>query len=187
LTLLIKTVKMSNSKVLILVDADVIIHLFKADKISLLNELYSGRVRIMDIVLSELLANLTINKVVENLFRFKQIEEIKFPQNLYLEFYKIKDTVKGKGERATLIYCKHTNNIIASSNTKDIVPYCKENSMSFLTTLDIFTIAIERELMTESEANLCIGKITMNNESYVCCKTIEEHKRLHFNTEKFLY
>lgn len=178
---------MTNSKVLILVDADVIIHLYKADKISLLNDLYQSRVRIIDIVLSELLSNLTINKVVENLFRFKQIEEIKFPQSLYIEFNKIKDIVKGKGERATLIYCKHNYDIIASSNTKDIVPYCKENSMSFITTLDIFTIAIERKLMNETEANLCISKITKNNESYVCCKTIEDHRKFHFNKEKLLY
>jgi len=178
---------MSNSKVLILVDADVIIHLYKADKISLLNDLFHSRVRIMDIVLSELLGNLTINKVVENLFRFKQLEEIKFPQSLYLEFNKIKDIVKGKGERATLIYCKHNNDIIASSNTKDIVPYCKENRMSYITTLDIFNIAIERNLMTIKEVNLCIGKITMNDESYLCCKSIEDHRKNHFDGEKLLY
>src|ERR1035437_1250304 len=141
----------------------------------------------MDIVLSELLGNLTINKVVENLFIFKQLEEIKFPQSLYLEFNKIKDIVKGKGERATLIYCKHNNDIIASSNTKDIVPYCKDNRMSYITTLDIFNIAIERKLMTTKEVNLCIGKITMNDESYLCCKSIEDHRRNHFDSEKLLY
>jgi alanine dehydrogenase len=37
-----------SSKVLILLDSDVVIHLFKAEKISLLNELFPGRIRMLD-------------------------------------------------------------------------------------------------------------------------------------------
>lgn len=178
---------MSESKVLILVDSDVIIHLFKADKISLLNELYPKRIRIIDIVLSELLKNPTTRGIIENLFLYRQVEEVILPPNLYDEFISLKSRMKGPGERAILVFCKNNNHIIASSNTSDIGPFCEENNMCYLTTLDIFNIAIERKLMTETEVDLCISKITKNNESYVCCKTIGDHRKFHFNKEKLLY
>jgi len=181
----------SNNQVLILLDADVTIHLYKADKISLLNELFPDRLRMLDIVLSELLNNPTMRDVVENLFRFKQIKEITFPTtsnpNLFKEYISLKNTIKGPGERACLLYCKYHQHIIASSNTKDIKPYCEEHSIAYLTTLDILVIAIHRGLLTNQEANECIEKITFNNLSFLCCKTIEEHKAKHFDSLKLLY
>ncbi len=180
-----------NNRVLILLDSDVVIHLFKADKVSLLNELFPGRVRILDIVLEELLKNRTIRNVIENLFTFKQVEEIKFPTTsnpmLLQEFVALRSTINGMGERACLVFCKHYQNIIASSNTIDIVPYCKANDIAFLTTLDIFSIALERKKMSENEINTSIKRITKNNESYLCCKTIAEHLSVHFDKKKLLY
>jgi len=180
-----------SSKVLILLDSDVVIHLFKADKISLLNEFYPGRVRMLDIVLEELLKNRSVRDVVENLFTYKQVEEITFPttsnQQLFREFIALKSTINGTGERACLVYCKHYQNIIASSNTTDIVPYCKAHGIAFLTTLDIFSIALERHKISETEINALIKKITKNNDSYLCCDTIAEHMRVHFDRQKLLY
>jgi len=81
-----------------------VIHLFKADKVSLLNELFPGRVRILDIVLEELLKNRTIRNVIENLFTYKQVEEIRFPTTsnpmLLQEFVAPRSTINGMGERA---------------------------------------------------------------------------------------
>ena len=93
-----------NNRVLILLDSDVVIHLFKADKVSLLNELFPGRVRMLDIVLDELLKNRTIRNVIENLFTYKQVEEITFPTTsnpmLLQEFVALRSTINGVGERA---------------------------------------------------------------------------------------
>lgn len=178
---------MSVSRVLILYDADVLIHLLKADKVSLLNELFPNRIRVLDIVLAELLANRTTRGIIENIFKFKQAEEIKFPQNLYQEFKNLKDTISGPGERATLVYCRHNSQIIASSNTKDIVPYCVEHGISYLTTLDIFCIAIHREIMTTHEVNSCILAITKDNGSFLCCNSIADHLRYHFDSNKLLF
>lgn len=93
-----------NNRVLILLDSDVVIHLFKADKVSLLNELFPGRVRMLDIVLDELLKNRTIRNVIENLFTYKQVEEIKFSTTsnpkLLQEFVVLGSTINGVGERA---------------------------------------------------------------------------------------
>lgn len=40
------------------------------------------------------------------------------------QFLSLKKSIKGDGERASLIYCKYHSDIIASSNTKDIKPFC---------------------------------------------------------------
>lgn len=181
----------SSDKVLILIDADVLIHLFKADKLSLLNELYPKRLRMLDIVLNELRDNLTIRSYLDGIFHFSGIVEIPLPTSsnpeLLFEYLSLKKTIRGDGERATLVYCKHNHHIIASSNTKDIVPYCSENNMAFLTTLDIFAIAEMRQLITKVEINKCISKITANNESYLMCNTIEEYLAKHFDKNKNLY
>jgi hypothetical protein len=124
-----------SDKVLILVDADVIIHLFKADSISLLNVLFPERIRILDIVLNELLNNRTVKAIVPNLITFKVLNEIPFPTTsnpaLFSEYIKLKTTINGDGERASLLYCKYYKHVIASSNTNDIKLYCHANSISF--------------------------------------------------------
>jgi predicted nucleic acid-binding protein len=180
-----------NRTVFILVDADVIIHLFKADKISLLNDLYPGRIRMLDVVLAELLANRTVCKIVENMFNLKLAEEIAFPtssnQAMFHEYLMLTRMHKGKGESACLVYCKHHKHIIASSNTKDILDFCETHDIAYLTTLDILSIALKRGMLTEAEINGLIRKITRNNESHLCCKSIGEHLNWHFKIDKLLY
>ena len=87
----------SSDKVLILIDADVLIHLFKAEKLSLLNELYPQRLRMLDIVLNELRDNLTIRSNLDGIFRFSGIVEIPLPTSsnpeLLMEFLSLKKTI----------------------------------------------------------------------------------------------
>jgi predicted nucleic acid-binding protein len=183
--------KNDTPTVKILIDADVLIHLFKADKISLLNQLYPKRVFMLDVVLTELKENRTIRTKIDSIFMFSGIQEIQFPTTsnpkLFQEFLALKKEIKGDGESACLVYCKHHSDIIASSNTKDIQPYCDKHSIAYLTTLDIFCIAVAKGLFTDSEVNQLIAKITHNQESHLCCTTIEEHRRVHFDPIKINY
>lgn len=57
---------MDSKTAYILLDAEVIIHFYKADRLSLLQELYKGRLLVLDFVLEELLRNKTIAPYVEN-------------------------------------------------------------------------------------------------------------------------
>jgi predicted nucleic acid-binding protein len=156
----------SSKKVLILLDADVVIHFFKADKISLLNVLFSGRLAMLDIVKDELLNNRTVQNVVENLFTFNIVHEMPFPttsKEIMLEFKRISASPKmGKGESACMAVCKHQQHIIASSNTKDIKPYCEEHQIAYLTTLDILSIAVFKNKLTDVEGQICIDMILAN-------------------------
>lgn len=176
-----------SKKVLILVDADVLIHFFKADRISLLNSLYKGRLRMLDIVLDELRDNRTINGSLDMIFKFSGIEEIAFPTSeLLQEYVSLESSIDGKGERATLVYCKHNQSIIASSNTRDISNYCNNNQMPFLTTLDILCVAVDRGEINDQEANTIIKDI-IKKSSYLCCDTIQKHRRSHFDRDKLLH
>lgn len=180
---------MSKPKVLILLDADVVIHLFKCDKISLLTELYKGRLRMLDIVFSELCGNSTIRDHVENLFTFKLVELIQFPTtsnpSLLKEYLQLANSIGGKGERSSLLYCKHYHHVIASSNTKDIRPFCEAHSIAYLTTLDLLTIAMRKELLTKEVANECINKI-ITKGSYLLSNTIEDYSK-YFDEAKMGY
>jgi len=183
--------KSSLSKVKILVDADVLIHLFKADKISILNQLYPGRIYMLDVVLSELKENRTIRNNIDSILLFSGINELIFPTtsnpSLFREFLALKKQIIGEGESACLVYCKYHSEIIASRNTKDIKPFCEQHGMAYLTTLDILCVAIHKGLLTETEANQLIKKITHNQESYLCCKSVDAHRRLHFESLKIYY
>lgn len=181
---------MSNNKVLILIDADVLIHLFKAEKVSLLNELYPKRLRMLDIVLNELRNNQTMRNHIDGVFRFSGIVEIPLPTTsqpeLFREYLRLKSTIKGDGERATLVYCKYNKHIIASSNTKDIIPFSQQHSIAYVTTVDIFAIAIHKKLMTNAEVNACILKITQNG-SYLKSSSIEHYLANDFDPIKYSY
>jgi predicted nucleic acid-binding protein len=176
--------KSSTPQLKILVDADVLIHLFKADRISILKDLYPSRVFILDVVLDELKGNRTINNKLDSIMLFSGIKELIFPTTsnptLFGEFLSLKKSIKGDDERASLIYCKYHSDIIASSNTKDIKPFCEQHGMVYLTTLDILCVAVHKNLMTGAEANQLIQKIIFNQESHLCCKSIEDHRKIHF-------
>src|SRR5690554_3255993 len=183
--------KSSTPQVKILVDADVLIHLFKADRISILKDLYPSRVFILDVVLDELKGNRTINNKLASIILFSGIKELIFPTTsnptLFREFLSLKKSIKGDGERASLIYCKYHSNIIASSNTKDIKPFCEQHGMAYLTTLDILCVVVHKNLLTGAEANQLIQKITFNQGSHPCCRSIEDHRKIHFSLLKISY
>lgn len=178
-----------SDKDLILIDADVVIHLIKAEVTSLLNQLFPDRVRILDIVLNELLNNRTVKAVIPNLITFKILKEIPFPttsnSSLFHEYISLKSQINGDGERASLLYCKYHKHIIASSNTSDIIPYCQQYSIIYLTTLDIFSIALKRGIYTATEINGFIQTI-LRKGSFLCCDTIEKHLNNHFDNDKLL-
>ncbi len=171
----------------ILLDADVVIHFFKAERVTLLNELFEGRLKILDIVLSELQSNPTIKNNIDMILMFSKIETLTFsnPKMLF-EYSKLANKIDGKGERATLVYCKFNQDIIASSNTKDITPFCKDNGIAFLTTLDILCIAVKKGNITDYDANQMINLI-LSKGSYLCCKKVKDHFKNHFDSKKLLY
>ncbi|MBR5504091.1 MAG: nucleic acid-binding protein [Methanobrevibacter sp.] len=70
---------------------------------------------------------------------------------LYSDFYN--DKPIGKGESAVIVMAKKYNGIVASNNTKDIIPYIKKYGLERITTGDILIMAFKKGLINEKEGN----------------------------------
>ncbi|HBE42278.1 MAG TPA: hypothetical protein DDW27_13925 [Bacteroidales bacterium] len=72
---------------------------------------------------------------------------------------------------------KFNKNIIASSNFRDIAPYCKANNILYLGTLDILNIALQKGVFDEARCNIFISTaIKVNNARFpLGVKTIHDY------------
>ena len=138
-------------KVKIVLDADVLIHFSKADKLSLLPKILSEYEHIvLNIVYDEVK---TIQYQLDNQIHFlKNIKKETFmPTGEMRKEYAILCSQFGKGESACMSYCKYTKNVIGSSNIKDIKNYCSTQNIVYLTTIDFLYYAYIRKKMTADE------------------------------------
>ena len=86
----------------------------------------------------------------------------------------------GRGESACMVYCLYHNDVLGSSNTKDVTSYCDEKGITYLTTCDFLYFAIQRGLMTRAEADAFIAEVRrlgsfppiVDFDTYVCSKII---------------
>ncbi len=65
----------------------------------------------------------------------------------------------GKGESACMIYCKDHQDVLGSSNLKDIQEYCSRNNITYLTTLDFLYYAYRRNKLTQQECTTFIQAV----------------------------
>lgn len=132
--------------------------------------------------------NKTIAPDVENFLRFKVIEEYKFPsqdEQILKEYASLSKT-KGKGESACMAVCRYQNNILASSNLRDIKPYCEQYGIAYLTTMDILAIAHKKGLISLKECDDSI-KAILSKQSKLPYDNLSEFLAKDFKTEKCQY
>ncbi len=100
---------------------------------------------------------------VDNLLRFKLMEQIPFPednQDIKKEYHYIKNRLfKGDGEAACLAVVRHSKDILASSNLKDIASYCELHQITYLTTMDFLCQAVKNGQLTESDCDDFIQRV----------------------------
>lgn len=65
----------------------------------------------------------------------------------------------GRGESACMAYCRYTNNVIGSSNIKDIKEYCKKQKIVYLASVDFLYYAFVRGKMTAVECSEFISEV----------------------------
>lgn len=53
----------------------------------------------------------------------------------------------GDGERACMSMARFGQEVIASSNFRDVAPYCDENGIEYIGTLDVLTIAMNKGIL----------------------------------------
>jgi len=155
---------MDSKTVYILLDADVIIHFYKAERLSVLQELYKGRLLI------------------------RVIDEYPFPSRdaQILQEYATLSKTKGKGESACMAVCRYQNNILASSNLKDIKPYCEQFGIAYLTTMDILAIAHKKDLMSLKECDDAI-RVILAKQSKLPYNNLHDYLTREFKMAKCQY
>ena len=82
-----------------------------------------------------------------------------------------------------MVYCRFRNNVVGSSNIKDVTDYCNQYGITFLTTNDFLFYGIKNELITAGEATQFIAKVrslgsyppVVDFSTYVCNKLLYSH------------
>ena len=137
----------------IVLDSDVIIHFIKAGCFSKLSKILPSYEYI---ILSQVYDELKLHRTQINnqisIFQDLRIEYYTPTGNAMAEFFRLNSTM-GKGESACMAYCKEHNDVLGSSNIKDVKLYCEENGITYLTTLDFLYYAYINKVMTQSECN----------------------------------
>ncbi len=58
-----------------------------------------------------------------------------------------------------MVYCRDNNDVLGSSNLKDIKEYCSKNQITYLTTIDFLYYAFIRKKMTKAEVDAFISDV----------------------------
>jgi predicted nucleic acid-binding protein len=180
--------KTERHEKLILVDADVIFHLFRAERMSLLKELYEGRIYVLDLVVEELKS--FAPSQLDFIIKLGILQEMNFPtsnKDILSEYNRLKKEDKGKGESACMAICRYQKNIIASNNLKDIKPYCQQFQIEYLTTMDILAVSFLKKKLTAAEVDYCIYLIKSERGKLPRYDKIEDFIKTEFDKEKINY
>lgn len=154
---------MKKYEKIILIDADVISHFITGGQILMLAKIFPYPIKVLDKVYAEISRMPGRKTEVDNLINFNLLELIPFPENdsqVKKEYLHIKKFMfKGDGEAACLAVVRYSQNILASSNLKDIANYCKMHQITYLSTMDFLCKAVEEKLLSESDCNEFIQKV----------------------------
>ncbi len=137
---------------------------------------------ILDIVRKELPA-LVLAELQKMIQRDRTITEETFGKNPgecreYARLTSASGLGLGRGESACMVYCLHHNDVLGSSNLRDVKQYCEDNGVTYLTTMDFLYYAISRGVMSRDDAEaFCQKVVTMGSglprvdfDTYFCDK-----------------
>ncbi|WP_304589888.1 hypothetical protein [uncultured Duncaniella sp.] len=154
-----------TAKTKIVLDADVIIHFVKAGQFSLLLDIFPEyQYIILDVVYDEVTVNKATKTQIDNTLNFlsARIANVTFAPKgkSRLEYARLRSTLLlGKGESACMVYCRDNQDVLGSSNLKDIKEYCSQNQITYLTTLDFLYYAYIRKRMSKVEIDAFIKDV----------------------------
>jgi predicted nucleic acid-binding protein len=162
----------------IILDADVIIHFCKGEVIGLLPQIFKNKIFIPDIVYEESLSR-QFQVEIDNLLKFKMVSELTITteREVLVEYNRLRKMF-GNGESACMAYCRFHDDVIGSSNLKDIKKYCETYNIIYLTTMDFLAEAFRTGLMDEAACDYFIYKVKLK-KSRLPFDTIREFLESH--------
>lgn len=172
-----------ESKTKVVLDADVINHFFRGGLLPMLPKIIPDlQFVVLDIVIKEL-PDFVLSSLYKVISQEKSITEVKFSEfgeekREYLRLTATNGPHLGRGESACMVYCRFHNDVVGSSNTKDIIDYCNAYNITYLTTNDFLYYAIQKGLISKDEAVQFIQKVrsmgsfppVVDFDKYVCNK-----------------
>ncbi len=143
----------------IILDADVIIHFIKGDQLSILHTIFLNNLYILDFVFKEVFIG-SLRIQIENMIRFGFVKELEFNGDIDVvrEFAQLKRRY-GLGESACMAYCRYNNDVLASSNLRDIKTYCQDHNIQYLTTMDFLYEAFCKNILNETACDIFISNV----------------------------
>ena len=141
-------------KTKVVLDADVIIHFHKGGCLSSLPSfLEEFDFVVLKYVYDEVLppTRNALNNQINFLKNITLIEDDFIGEIAHIYALLRRNPKMGKGESACMAYCQCTQNVIGSSNTRDIKEYCIEHQITYLTTWDFLYYAWVRHKMSEDD------------------------------------
>ena len=147
----------------IVLDADVIIHFIKAGQFSLLFEIFpKHQYLLLDVVYDEVTKRRDTKTQIDNtlLFFGDRIKNVKFaPKGESIREYARLLRLFDPGECACMVYCRDNQDVLGSSNLRDIKQYCTDNGITYLTTIDFLYYAYVNHKMTKEECDAFIEEV----------------------------
>ncbi len=146
-----------TTKTKIVLDADVVIHFIRGDCFALLFDIFPEYTYIiLDVVYDELAVSKKTKLQIDNTMQFlsgRFAKEAFSPAGLSrMEYARLTSVLHlGRGESACMVYCRDNNDVLGSSNLRDIKDYCADNHITYLTTIDFLYYAYVRKKMTADE------------------------------------
>jgi hypothetical protein len=172
---------MKSSNRSILIDADVISHFVTANEAHALSVIFpDNQIYILDKVHAELQnwPSARMRAIVSDLLSKDNVRLMNFPEEneiIKKEYAWIKSKMfKGDGESACLAVARHNKNILASSNLRDIKPYCTMHGIDYLTTMDFLCRALQGGIFDEIRCNKFIATVRMSGGK-LPVKLMKEH------------
>ncbi|MCD8394889.1 MAG: hypothetical protein LUC85_08675 [Bacteroidales bacterium] len=77
------------------------------------------------------------------------------------EYFKLQSTL-GRGESACMVYCWEHNDVLGSSNLRDIKSFCAAHGITYLTTLDFLYHAYTKGILTKEACTEYIEQVNAN-------------------------
>ncbi|MDD2424415.1 MAG: hypothetical protein PHP30_02715 [Bacteroidales bacterium] len=159
----------SNNKI-ILLDCDVISHFIVNTALNDLPVILSPhQCVVLDYVYNEVAARPMRLAFLDPLITSGVILKMNFPENVEInkEFARIKSKkpIIGDGERACMAVARFTKDVVASSNFRDVAPYCDQNNILYLGTLDILSVAVVKGIYYESKCDNFIQSALKYNKA----------------------
>ena len=155
---------MGEKKTKIVLDADVINHFVRGGKLSLLPKIFPEfQYIVLDVVKKEL-PMLILSELIKQISHGIDIREELFNVSgeAKKEYFRLTATNGlhlGKGESACMVFCRDHQDVLGSSNLRDIKTYCEQHQITYLTTIDFLYYAFIRHKMTKAECDQFIDDV----------------------------